>query len=78
MTGQVWNLHTPLVAHAIGVMSHWYCCGRLGGMLVIYNLDDGKCDNNVCCVRLFLSLEYWLKIKLKKKLLLPKYQSEII
>lgn len=31
MTGQVWNLHSLLVVHAIGVMSHPYCCGRVGG-----------------------------------------------
>lgn len=30
MTGQVWNLHTLLVALTIGVMSHAYCSGRLG------------------------------------------------
>lgn len=42
MTGQVWNLHSPLVVHAIGVMSHPYCCGRVGGMLVIYDPDEGK------------------------------------
>lgn len=42
MTGQVWNLHSPLVVHAIGVMSHPYCCGWVGGMLVIYDPDEGK------------------------------------
>lgn len=42
MTGQVWNLHSPLVVHAIGMMSHPHCCGRVGGMLVIYDPDEGK------------------------------------
>lgn len=41
------------------------------GMLVIYNLDEGK------CVRMFLSLEYCLKIKWKK-LSMPKYRSKIM
>lgn len=30
MTGQVWNLHTLLVVHSVGVMSHSYCSGRPG------------------------------------------------
>lgn len=70
MTGQVWNLHTLLVAHAVGVMSHAYCCGKQG-RLVIYNLAEGKCDCSLFC-DIFEYIKFGILSKDKVALSMPK------